>query len=383
MSHPHLFGGFICLIATAGSLGAWGCATGLVDQPSEDAGPGADTSTEPDGAGCPQYNLNNDPKHCGSCTKACQAGQICSSAACKAECDPPATKCSGDAGTGCFDLSIDPKHCGTCPTVCPGSDAGNMAPGNNNPDAGIAFDGGYDGGIGWTTGTPTCAASKCAIACAMGLTPCEDNVCYDTQNHHDRCGGCNTACLQDEWCTGGICCAAGKMSCAGTCTDVLSDAKNCGGCGKACPMNAPTCSNGSCTNAYTYSQPFVTNVTPTTACTAWQSFTAGLGSSYTSMRMSGTYDMAGILCNDPTVTKNMAAALKGNSSYTASCNGHTWSNCARYSGELWLDPPSQCSSANCPSPGYLIRPCIGNPNWGGVNTATCGGASQTMTLSFQ
>jgi hypothetical protein len=168
------------------------------------------------------------------------------------------------------------------------------------------------------------------------------------------------------------------------CTDVLSDPKNCGACGKACPMNAPTCSNGACTNAYTYSQPFVNAVTPTTACTVWQTFVAGLGNTYTSMRMSGTNDMAGILCNDPTVTKNMAAALKNNTAYTAACNGHTWSNCNRYSGELWLDPPSQCSGNNCPSPGYMIRPCIGNPNWGGVNTATCTtNSNQTMTLSFQ
>jgi hypothetical protein len=259
-----------------------------------------------------------------------------------------------------------------------------MMPGNNNPDAGIAFDGGYDGGIGWTTGTPTCAMSKCGISCPMGTSACEDNVCYDFQNHHERCGDCNTACMQSEWCTGAKCCAVGTMNCGGTCTDVLSDPMNCGACGKACPMNTPTCSGGACTSSYTYSQPFVNGVTPTTACTAWNTYVAGLGSNYSSMRITGTFDNVGILCNDPMVTKNMAAALKNNQAYTASCNGHTWSNCNRYNGELWIDPPAQCSGNNCPSPGYIIRPCIGNANWGGVKTATCtSNTSQTMTLSFQ
>src|SRR5205807_9546976 len=36
----------------------------------------------------------------------------------------------------------------------------------------------------------------------------------------------------------------------------------------------------------------------------------------------------------------------------------------------------------CPSPGYVVRPDIANVNWGGVNTATCSGPSQTMTVSF-
>jgi len=378
--------GLVILGFSTAGFAVWGCATGLTEPPSDDGGsPGNDATTpKPDGAACPQYDLNTDPKHCGSCTTACGLDQVCSMGTCKAACDPPTTKCASDAGVGCFDLSQDPKHCGACATTCPGSDAGMMAPGNNNPDAGIFFDGGYDGGIGWTTGTPTCAMSKCGISCPMGTTACEDNVCYDTQNHHDRCGNCNTACAVDEWCTGAKCCAVGKMNCNGTCADVLSDPQNCGGCGKVCPMNTPTCSNGACTSAYVYSQPFVNNVTPTTACTAWTSYVAGLGSAYSSMRISGTNDMVGLLCNDPTITKNMAAALKNNQAYTAVCNGHTWSNCNRSGGELWIDPPAQCSPNNCPSPAYIIRPCIGNANWGGVKTATCtSNPSQTMTLTFQ
>jgi hypothetical protein len=79
----------------------------------------------------------------------------------------------------------------------------------------------------------------------------------------------------------------------------------------------------------------------------------------------------------------MATALKNQTAYTAVCNGHTWSNCNRYNDELWIDPPSQCSGSNCPSPGYILRACIGNVNWGGIKGPTCGGANQSITLSFQ
>jgi hypothetical protein len=131
----------------------------------------------------------------------------------------------------------------------------------------------------------------------------------------------------------------------------------------------------------TYSQPFVVAVTPTTQCTAWQSFIAALGSGYGGMVVYSN-NSAGFTCTDPTVTNNMASALKNNTAYTAVCNGHTWSNCNRYSGELWIDPPAQCSGSNCPSPGTIVRPCIGNTNWGGVAQNTCGGPSQQLSLAF-
>jgi hypothetical protein len=300
------------------------------------------------------------------------------------------TKCAldggsaGDGGSVCFDLTMDPNHCAMCGNVCPNGDASALVPGTGNPDAGIPFDGGYDGGPGWSLGTPTCTKSACGINCPSGMTVCEDNVCYDEQNYHDRCGSCTTPCAADtEWCTQGHCCSVGQAYCSGACIDVLGDKNNCGGCGIVCSGSTPNCLGGLCGSGYTYSEAFTSGVTPTTACTDWKTYVAALGSSYNSMKISGTYDSVGITCNTASVVNNMAAALKAQTAYTAVCNGHTWSNCNRYNDELWLDPPSQCSGANCPT-GYIIRPCIGNANWGGVNTATCSGEpSQTMTLSFQ
>src|SRR5438270_3587301 len=170
-------------------LAAGACAkASLDDTPGDDGG-----TTAPDGdnSACPQWDLMTDSKHCGACTKACAVDQVCSMGACKAQCDVPTTKCIGEGGVTCIDLKTDPKHCGGCTTNCPTGDAGGMAPGPNNPEGGGLP---YDGGPGWTSGTPSCAMGMCGTTCANGMTACADELCYDTQNHHEHCGGCNTAC---------------------------------------------------------------------------------------------------------------------------------------------------------------------------------------------
>ncbi|MFM9945142.1 MAG: PKD domain-containing protein [Bacteroidia bacterium] len=140
----------------------------------------------------------------------------------------------------------------------------------------------------------------------------------------------------------------------------------------------------------TFTQTY-TNGQPSTAqCTAWSAFIATLSSSgnYTKMTIKGTYDATGISCTDKTIITAFVAAVKtgGTTTYMSSLtNGHYWSICNRYSGEIWIDPPALCSGSNCPNPGYILRPCIGgtNTNWGGVNTATCGAPTQVMTIEFE
>jgi hypothetical protein len=79
------------------------------------------------------------------------------------------------------------------------------------------------------------------------MTACSDGICYDTQNFHDHCGNCNTACAADtEWCNFGHCCPLGQMYCNGSCVDVLNNDSNCAGCGNACSGGTPHCYQGVC-----------------------------------------------------------------------------------------------------------------------------------------
>jgi len=240
------------------------CAKAL---PTGETDGGEDASTTTDGssadvaidnAACPQFDLQNDPQHCGSCTNACDGGDLCSNGACKGACDPPAVKCAGDAGNVCAVLATDPSHCGQCTTVCTTADAGAMAPGTNNPDPGIFLDGGYDGGPGWSLGTAACASSACGVDCPDAMTLCSDEICYDTQNHHDHCGACGTACAAStEWCTRGHCCGLGQDYCGAACTSVMSDNQNCGACGHACD-GGTTCGGGVCASCITLTGPSLT-----------------------------------------------------------------------------------------------------------------------------
>jgi len=232
---------FVVWASLGAGLVAVACATGGTSNVL-DAGTEA---AAPDAAGCPQFDLQTDPKHCGSCTNACSSSQVCSSGACKAACDPPTIKCSG--GQTCIDITKDPQNCGSCGTDCSGPDAGPEG-GTGNPDAGVPIpDGGFDAGSGWSFGTPGCANSKCSLTCAGSSTLCTDQLCWDTNNAHDHCGSCTTACAADvEWCTKGHCCATGTDWCGSSCVDVNTDKNNCGACGKVCPTNLPACIGGVC-----------------------------------------------------------------------------------------------------------------------------------------
>ena len=119
-------------------------------------------------------------------------------------------------------------------------------------------------------------------------------------------------------------------------------------------------------------------------CPSFNDWRASLpASGLRGMRMYGSLDEEGITCTDPVVAQELANAIRTNVAYIGSCDGHEWSVCDRYTGEIWIDPPSLCSGSNCPSPGYIIRPCIGGYSVpGGVNAATCSNIPQTMGIEF-
>jgi hypothetical protein len=152
-----------------------------------------------------------DPSHCGACSNACGAGEVCSAGACATSCGSGTTMCDG----ACVDTDVDPAHCGDCATAC---DAGEV-----------------------------CSLGTCALACGGGTTEC-DGRCFDTDVDPAHCGDCATACDAGEVCGAGTCaftCPAGTTDCSGACVDTDVDPSNCGGCGDACDAGE-VCTSGGC-----------------------------------------------------------------------------------------------------------------------------------------
>ncbi|CAN5600332.1 hypothetical protein BH09MYX1_BH09MYX1_63000 [soil metagenome] len=342
-------------------LGA--CATAAVSNLAFDGGTTTDSGTIPEAGGD------------GGCSPACKSTEVCSNGVCKAQCDAPLVKCAGDAGV-CVDTTKDPKNCGQCGTSCTLPDGGPEG-GAGNPDSGLPPD---DGGAstGWAIGTAACTSSKCAIACGSGSTLCTDSLCWDTQNAHEHCGSCTTACQAAEHCTKGACCAFGQASCNGTCTDLLSNNGNCGACGNVCSGGTPFCSGGACTVGVSYSQAFVQGATPGAQCTSWTSFRASLTGTYTTITVSGTNDVVGRTCTGAGANTLCQALRNAGTVTNLACGGFTWNvgACGRQP-----EVSAQGGLCACTSPtAYTVRPCIGNSNWGGVNSLNCNAPSQTLNV---
>ena len=142
-------------------------------------------------------------------------------------------------------------------------------------------------------------------------------------------------------------------------------------CSNACKLNV---------GGVTYSQAFMVNVTPVAQCTAWNTFRASIGAGpYTKVTVRGSLDMVGKSCtgaNAQTLCQNLKNGLATN----LACDGNTWviGNCGN-----GVELSASGSLCQCTSPGWIVRPCIGNSNWGGMNGPTCGAANQTLEVQCQ
>jgi hypothetical protein len=98
--------------------------------------------------------------------------------------------------------------------------------------------------------------------CALGLTTCQTSgkqVCVDTQNDSQNCGGCGQACATNQICALSSCvigacgtscgCPTLQSRCpgvdGGSCVNLANDPVNCGACGTACP-GGHACVGGVC-----------------------------------------------------------------------------------------------------------------------------------------
>ena len=133
-------------------------------------------------------------------------------------------------------------------------------------------------------------------------------------------------------------------------------------------------SNVNAQSTITYSENFVSGVTPTTQCTNWDAFWASLTSSYTylSFTMRGSMNPTGITCTNPTIAAAVAAALRTATPGSWSSDGQNWgvyTACGSGCGGTIVELSNTNSGCNC-NTGYNIRPNIANSNWGGINTTT-------------
>ncbi|CAF1378273.1 unnamed protein product [Rotaria sp. Silwood1] len=72
-------------------------------------------------------------------------------------------------------------------------------------------------------------------------------------------------------------------------------------------------------------------------------------------------------------------ALRTSTNYKAVSNGFTWVVGACGNG---MELSAAGTTCECPI-GYILRPCVLNQNWGGIDGATCTAPSQSITLTFE
>jgi uncharacterized protein YjdB len=134
-----------------------------------------------------------------------------------------------------------------------------------------------------------------------------------------------------------------------------------------------------------YSQSFTNGTTPSSQCTAWNTFCSSLLSSYiyTGFSVSSSISSTTYTCTNGTVATAVANAMRTASGTTQSSDGHTWyvgTGCGSGCGGSVVEFAVDQGTCACGTV-FSLRPAIANLNWGGMGT-TCSAASQTLTMTF-
>jgi cysteine-rich repeat protein len=125
---------------------------------------------------------------------------------------------------------------------------------------------------------------------------------------------------------------------------------------------------------------FILNQNSAQQCVTWNTFRTMTQqiNNFSTVVIRGSNHPQGVTCNGVPANTICQALGDGLAVNNVMCNGRTWNvgNCGN-GPEINAQLNGVCA---CTSPGYTVRPCIGNNNWGGVNTATCGGPTQTIEV---
>jgi hypothetical protein len=126
-----------------------------------------------------------------------------------------------------------------------------------------------------------------------------------------------------------------------------------------------------------FSDHFAAGSPPAATCTAWNNFRATLTGTYSKITLRGSKDPAGVSCSGASANTLCQALRTGAAVTGLACDGNSW-NVGACGGTAVSVNSSVCS---CPTAGaHIARPCIANPNWGGMGTATCGSPAQSMDV---
>jgi cysteine-rich repeat protein len=267
----------------------------------------------------------------------------------------PFDGCNACKKTNCGDGALEPgEQC----------DDGNFDTQDNCPDCKFAFC-----GDGYTQ---------------LGAEQCDDGNEDDT----DECLPifCTTATCGDgaKW-EGMEACDDGNTNSADACTGNCDEAV-CGDgfkwqgvedCDDGNDVDDDKCANDCTGNGVFYVGEFVAGEDAPQQCEDWDAFRAQLdGFEYTRVALWGSEDPQGVECNGPQADI-LCQALATGGTAQESCDGSQWFVGACQGIEL--SATAQCSC----DVGYTIRPCIGGGLFGGINTDSCAGPSQTIEVVCQ
>ncbi len=302
---------------------------------------------------------------------------MCSNGACVPTCTTGLTTC----GSACVNTATDATNCGACGTTC--RDVANAS--------------------------AACRAAACTFTCDADFRDCnsssgdgcEVNVTTSTTN----CGGCGQACGAvtngTAACVAGACrvgsCSGAFRDCNGTINDgcevdTSTSTAHCGACNRACAAGQ-VCAAGVCTTSVGFEQSFTQGQT-SPHCRAWNTFRAGLTGSYSTITIFGSRNPSGVTCTG-TAANTLCQALRTGTDTSVSCGGRTWrvGTCGAENTSGVNVPAIELNATgdmcSCPTGTNtaIVRPCIDvyitNPNWGGLQSDTCTGPTQTLGVRCQ
>jgi cysteine-rich repeat protein len=130
-----------------------------------------------------------------------------------------------------------------------------------------------------------------------------------------------------------------------------------------------------------YSEDFPAGVVSSSGqqCTNWNGFRTRLTGNYAAIELSGSNVQSGVRCEDAQIATRLCNALNQGGSISEQCGNDTWMVGECGGTAISVNAPvCQCDQAN--SGAHVVRPCINNENWGGMNSTTCSAVAQRLEV---